>query len=315
MRWIIVVAVLVASTGCGWSSESEKWRRTAEDFKAQLAAANTSLDETRKDYKEHSEKWQIQSQKLSAAMMDASTTLDPFEIRKIYLENRDLAAVADQLEAKIASAVPADGDLTLNDAQLRFDVTGFKGRAVIRAYLDFDVAPFLESELAVTEPVLSLPFNIAAGFYDELFKADRAHASDSAGSFFPLGDDAKDENSAKRADKQFSARRSEIDTRYQDAVTSEFNAYLKRGSYGTPQGVPKPVFLARQFYTPGRHEIRIRLEPKTPDWEVRLTATEVAKGKDDKTVKFWQLNANTTPLPNNVPSMVFWIRYRPDDRK
>ena len=312
---IIVVAVLVASPGCGWSSESEKWRRTAEDYKAQLATANTTLDQTQKDFKEQTEKWQIQSQKLGAAMMDASTTLDPFEIRKVYLDNRDLTAVADQLQAKIASAVPADGDLILSDSQLRFDVTGCKGRAVIRAYLDYDLAPFLESELAVTEAVLPLPYNIATGFYDELFKADRAHESERASSFFPLDDDAKDENSAKLADTHFSVRRAEIDTRYKDAVTSEFSAFLKRGNFGTPHGVPKPVFLAREFRTPGRHEIRIRLEPKTPDWEVRLTATEVAKEKNDKIIKYWQLNANTTPLPNNIPSMVFWIRYRGDDRK
>ena len=284
MRWIVVVAVLVASPGCGWSSETEKWRRTAEDYKTQLETANTTLDQTRKDFKEQSEKWQIQSQKLGAAMIDASTTLDPFEIRKIYQDNRDLTAVADQLEAKIASAVPEDGALVLTDAQLRFDVTGYKGRSVIRAYLDYDIAPFLESELAVTEPVLPLPYNIATGFYDELFKADRAHASESASSFFPLDDDAKDEITAKLADTHFSARRGEIDTRYKNAVTSEFSAYLKRGGFGTPQGLPKPVFLARQFRTPGRHEIRIRLEPKTPDWEVRLTATEVAKEKNEKTI-------------------------------
>ena len=315
MRWIIVVAALVASPGCGWSSETEKWRRTAEDFKTQLETANTTLDQTRKDLKEQSEKWQIQSQKLGAAMIDASSTLDPLEIRKIYLDNRDLTAVADQLEAKIASAVPEDGDLMLTDAQLRFDVTGYKGRSVIRAYLDYDNAPFLESELAVTEPVLPLPYNIATGFYDELFKADRVHASESASSFFPLDDDAKDEMTAKLADTHFSARRGEIDKRYKNAVTSEFNAYLKRGDFGTPQGIPKPIFLAHQFRTPGRHEIRIQLEPKTPDWEVRLTATDVAKEKDEKTIKYWQLNAKTTPLPNNIPTMVFWIRYRPEDRK
>ena len=68
----------------------------------------------------------------------------------------------------------------VSDAQLRFDVTGFKGRSVIRAYLDYDAAPFLESELAVAEPVLPLPYDIATGFYDELFKADRAHSSESA---------------------------------------------------------------------------------------------------------------------------------------
>lgn len=203
----------------------------------------------------------------------------------------------------------------LADAQLRFDVTGYKGRSVIRAYLDYDNAPFLESELAVTEPVLPLPYNIATGFYDELFKADRAHASESASSFFPLDDDAKGEITAKLADTHFSARRGEIDTRYKNAVTSEFSAYLKRGSSGTPQGLPKPVFLAHQFCTPGRHEIRIQLEPKTPDWEVRLTATDVTKEKNEKIIKYWQLNANTTPLPNNIPNMVFWIRYRPDDRK
>ncbi len=88
MRWIVIVAVLVALPGCGWSSESEKWRRSAEDFKTQLATANTTLDQTQKDFKEQSEKWQLQSQKLNAAMLAASTTLDPFEIRKIYLDNR-----------------------------------------------------------------------------------------------------------------------------------------------------------------------------------------------------------------------------------
>ena len=311
MRWIVVVAALVASPGCGWSSETEKWRRTAEDYRTQLETANTTLDQTRKDFKEQSEKWQ----KLGAAMIDASSTLDPLEIRKIYVDNRDLSAVADQLEAKIASAVPEDGALMLTDAQLRFDVTGYKGRSVIRAYLDYESAPFLESELAVTEPVLPLPYNIATGFYDELFKADRVRASESASPLFPLDDDAKDEMTAKLADTHFSARRGEIDTRYKNAVTSEFSAYLKRGDFGTPRGVPKPIFLARQFRTPGRHEIRIQLEPKTPDWEVRLTATEVAKEKNDKTIKYWQLNANTTPLPNNIPTMVFWIRYRPEDRK
>jgi hypothetical protein len=311
MRWIVVVAALVASPGCGWSSETEKWRRTTEDYKTQLETANTALDQTRKDFKEQSEKWQ----KLGAAMIDASSTLDPLEIRKIYVDNRDLAAVADQLEAKIASAVPEDGALMLTDAQLRFDVTGYKGRSVIRAYLDYESAPFLESELAVTEPVLPLPYNIATEFYDELFKADRVRASESASPFFPLDDDAKDGMTAKLADTHFSARRGEIDTRYKNAVTSEFSAYLKRGDFGTPRGVPKPIFLARQFRTPGRHEIRIQLEPKTPDWEVRLTATEVAKEKNDKAIKYWQLNANTTPIPNNIPTMVFWIRYRPEDRK
>ena len=315
MRWIVVVAVLVASPGCGWSSESEKWRRTAEDYKTQLATANTTLDQTRKDFKEQSEKWQSQSQKLGAAMIDASAKLDPFEIRKIYLDNRDLTAVADQLEAKIASAVPEDGALVLTDAQLRFDVTGYKGRSVIRAYLDYDLLHSWSPSWRRHEPVLPLPYNIATAFYDELFKADRAHASESASSFFPLDDDAKDEITAKLADTHFAARRGEIDTRYKNAVTSEFSAYLKRGSFGTPRGVPKPIFLARQFRTPGRHEIRIQIEPKTPDWEVRLTATEVAKEKNDKTIRYWQLNANTTPDPNNIPRMVFWIRYRPEDRK
>jgi hypothetical protein len=311
MRWIVVVAALVATPGCGWSSETEKWRRSAEDYKTQLATANTTLDQTRKDL----EKWQIQSQKLGAAMINASTKLDPFEIRRIYLDHRDLTAVADQLEAKIASAVPEDGALILTDAQLRFDVTGYKGRSIIRAYLDYDNAPFLESELAVPEPVLPFQYNIATGFYDELVKADRAHASEGASSFFPLDDDARGEITAKLADTHFSARRGEIDTRYKNTVTSEFSAYLKRGGLGTPQGLPKPVFLAHQFCTPGRHEIRIRLEPKTPDWEIRLTATDVAREKDEKIIKYWQLNANTTPLPNNIPNMVFWIRYRPDDRK
>ena len=174
MRWIVVVAALVASSGCGWNSDTEKWRRTAEDYKTQLTTANTTLDQTRKDFKEQSEKWQLQSQKLGAAMIDASTTLDPFEIRRIYLDNPDLTAVADQLEAKIASAVPEDGALILTDAQLRFDVTGYRGRSVIRAYLDYDDAPFLEAELAVPEPVLPMRYDIATEFYDELFKADRA---------------------------------------------------------------------------------------------------------------------------------------------
>jgi hypothetical protein len=80
-------------------------------------------------------------------------------IRKIYRDNRDLTAVADQLEARIASAVPENDDLMLTDAQLRFDVTGFKGWSVIRAHLDHESAPFLLSELAVTEPVLPLPYN------------------------------------------------------------------------------------------------------------------------------------------------------------
>jgi hypothetical protein len=203
----------------------------------------------------------------------------------------------------------------LTDAQLRFDVTGYKGRSVIRAYLDYDLAPFLNSELAANEPVLPLPYNIAAAFYDELFKADRARASESVSSFFGVDDNAKDELTAKLADAQFSARRGEIDSRYKNAVTSEFSACLKRGEFGTPQGVPHPIFLARQFRTPGRHEIRIQMEPKTPDWEVRLTATEVAKEKNDKTIRYWQLNAKTTPDPNNIPRMVFWIRYRSDERK
>jgi hypothetical protein len=317
MRWIVVVAVLVASPGCGWKAESEKWRRTAGDYQTQLATANTTLDQTRNDFKAQSEKWQIQSQKLSDAMIDASTKLDPLEIRKIYLNNRDLAAVVHQLEAQIASAVPEDGVLMVADAQLRFDVTDYKGRSVIRAYLDYDNDPFLESELAATEPVLPLPYNFATAFYDELFKANRAHAS--AKSFFVLDDDAKDEIkdeiAAKLADTQFRARRGEIDARYKNAVNSEFSGYLKRGNFDTPQGVPKPIFLARQFRTPGRHEIRIQMEPKTPVWEVRLTATEVAKGKDEKTIKYWQLNASTTPDLKNIPKMTFWIRYRPDDQK
>jgi hypothetical protein len=315
MRWIIVVAALVASPGCGWSSETEKWRRTAEDFKTQLETANTTLDQTQKDLKEQSEKWQIQSKKLGAAMIDASSTLDPLEIRKIYLDNRDLTAVADQLEAEIASAKPKDGALMLTDAQLRFDVTGFKGRSVIRAYLDYESAPFLMSELAAPEPALPLPYNIATGFYDELLKADRVQAGESASSFFPENDAAKDEMTEKLAGTHFLARRGEIDTRYKDAVTSEFSAFLKRGDFGTPQGVPKPIFLTRQLCTPGRHEVRIQLEPKSPDWEVRLTATEVAKEKGEKLIKYWQFNANTTPGPNIIPAMVFWIRYRPEERK
>src|SRR4029077_17972938 len=145
---------------------------------------------------------------------------------------------------------------------------------------------------------------------DELFKTSRAQSN--AKSFFGIEDPEKDEMAAKLADTQFSARRGEIDTRYQNAVNSEFSGYLKRGNFDTPQGVPKPVFLARQFRTPGRHEIRIQIEPKTPVWEVRLTATELAKEKNDKTIKSWQLNASTTPDPTSIPRMVFWMWYRPD---
>ena len=236
MRWIIVVAALVASPGCGWSSETEKWRRTAEDYKTQLETANTTLDKP-EDFKEQSEKWQIQSKKLGAAMIDASSTLDPLEIRKIYLDNRDLTAVADQLEARIASAEPEDGDLMLTDAQLRFDVTGFKGRSVIRAYLDYESAPFLECELAVTEPVLPLPYNIATGFYDELFKADRVQASESENSFFPLNDDVKDEMTAKLADTHFSGAGARLIsvTRIQSlpnlTLTSSEETSVRRGEY------------------------------------------------------------------------------------
>ncbi len=312
MRWIVVVAVLVASSGCGWSSEAEKWRRTAEDYKTQLATANTNLDQTRKDSKEQSEKWQS---KLGAAMIDASAKLDPLEVRQIYLANRDLTTVADQLEAKIASIKPEDGALVLTDAQLRFDVTGYKGRSVIRAYLDYDLAPFFVSELAADKPVLAVPYNIATAFYDELLKSDRAHASESASSLFAIGDDAKDENTAKLADTHFAARRGEIDTRYKNAVTSAFSAFVQRGGLSTTRGVPNPVFLARQFHTPGRHEVRVQIEPKSPDWEVQLTATEVTKEKSDKTIWSWQLNASTTPDPKNIPRMVFWIRYGPDDKK
>ena len=315
MRWIVVIAIVVASPGCGWNSESEKWRRAAEDYKTQLETANTTLDQTRKDFEEQSEKWQSQTQKLGVAMVDASAKLDPLEIGQIYLSNRDLGAVADQLEAKIASATPADGTLVLTDAQLRFDVTGYKGRSVIRAYLDYDLPPFLNTELAANEPVLPVAYNIATALYDELFKADRAQASENASTFFPLDGTSKDEITAKLADTHFSARRGEIDSRYKDAVTSEFSAWLKRGDFGTPQRVPNPIFLARQFRTPGRHEIRIQIEPKSPDWEVRLTATEVAKEKNDKTITYWQLNAKTTPDLNNIPKMAFWIRYRADDRK
>jgi hypothetical protein len=315
MRWIVVVAALVALPGCGWSSETEKWRRTAEDFKAQLETASTSLEQTKKDLKEQSEKWQTQSQRLNAAMLQASTTLDPFEIRSVYLNNRDLGAVADGLEAQIASAVPKDGAPMLTDAQLRIDVTGFKGRSVLRAFLDYDSAPFLESELAVAEPALPLKYNIATGFYDEIAKANSAQATENASFFFQVDEDSKREINSKLAATHFSARRAEIDTRYKDAVTSEFSALVKRGGFGTPPGLPKPVFLGRQFSTPGRHEIRIQVEPKSPDWEVRLTATDVAKEKEEKIIKYWQLNASTTPLPNSIPNMVFFIRYRPEDRK
>jgi hypothetical protein len=315
MRWTVVVVLLVALPGCGWKEESEKWRRTAENFKTQLAAASATLDQTQKDLKEQSEKWKTQSQKLGDAMIDASAKLDPLEIRKIYLDNRDLGAVAHQLEARLASAVPEKGDVVIANVQLRFDVTGHKGRSVIRAYLDYDMAPFLESELAATEPVLPVSYDIATRFYDEILKANRGHARESESSFFPADDEARDVITAKLADTQFSARRVEIDARYKHAVTSEFGAYLKRGNFAAPQGAVKPVFLARQFRTPGRHEVRIQVEPKTPVWEVRLTVTEVAKGTDDKIVKYWELNPNTTPDLKNIPRMVFWIRYRPDDQK
>ena len=248
-------------------------------------------------------------------MIDASATLDPLEIRKIYLDNRDLTAVTDQLEARIAAAEPEDGDLMLTDAQLRFDVTGFKGRAVIRAYLDYESAPFLESELAVPEPVLPLPYNIATGFYDELFKADRVHASESANSFFASDDDAKDEMTAKLAGTHFSGAgaRSIRVTKMQSlpnlSLTSSEETLVRRGEY-------RSRFSCRASSAPrAGTKSAFRLEPKTADWEVRLTATEVAKEKNDKTIKYWQLNANTTPLPNNIPAMVFWIRYRPEDRK
>jgi hypothetical protein len=313
MRWIIViVAVLVTAPGCGWKEESEKWRRTAEDYKAQLATANSTLDQTRT---EHIEKLRAQSQKLSDAMLEASTKLDPLAIRKIYLNNRDLSDVARQLEAENAAAVPKDGDLSLSDAQLRFAVTDFKGRSVVRAYLDYESDPFLQCELTTTEPVLRVPYNIATEFYDELFKGSRAHAS--AKSFFTLDehatDEIKDEIAEKLADAQFRARRGEIDARYKDAVTSAFGVYLKQGGSATAEGLPKPVFLTHKFRTPGRHEIRIQVEPKTPVWEVRLTATEVAKGQDEKIIKNWQINASTTPDLKNIPRMVFWIRYRPGD--
>jgi hypothetical protein len=314
MRRIVVVAALVASSGCGSSSETEKWRRSAEDYRTQLEAANTALEQTRKDFKEKSGNWQVQSQKLGAAMLDATMILDPYEIRKIYQDNRDLPTVVEQLQTKIASAAPKEAEPALTDAQLRFDVTGYKGRSVIKAYLDYDSAPFLKSELAATEPVLRLPYNVANQFYDELLKADRAQTSESAGSFFALGDAAKEEMTAKLADTRFAARRAEIDARYKNAVTAEFSAYLERGNSDKPQQVPKPVFVPSQFSTPGRHEIRIELEPKTLDWEVRLTATEVAKEKKDKTIMYWQLNASTTPLTTNIPRLVFWTRSRPADR-
>ena len=128
-------------------------------------------------------------------------------------------------------------------------------------------------------------------------------------------DEMKDEIATKLADAEFSARRGEINARYKNAVNSEFTGYLKRGSFDTPEGLPKPVFLAHQFRTPGRHEIRVRVEPKTTVWEVRLTATEMANGKNEQTIKYWQLNPSTTSDPTNIPRMVFWIRYRPDDHK
>jgi hypothetical protein len=315
MRSIVVALVLVGAAGCGWQSETEKWRRSAEDYKTQLETANAALDQARTDFKEQSTKSEHQLQKLSNAMVSASSRLDPVAIMKIYQDHRDLTDVVRQLDAEIAAAVPKDGEVMLADAQLRFDATNSKGRSVIRLYLDYNTDPFFQSELAETEhPALAVPYNIAAGFYDELFKASRAGAS--AKSFFALDDrskdEVKDEIAAKLADTQFSARRDEIDTRYKDAVNSEFSGYLKRD---TPRSVPKSTFLGRQFRTPGRHEIRVELEPKTPVWDVLLTATKVANGKDQQTIKYWQLNASTTPDLKNIPRMVFWVRYRPDDQK
>src|SRR5262249_44155125 len=160
---------------------------------------------------------------------------------------------------------------------------GYKGRSVIRAYLDYVPAPFLMSDLRANEPVLPLSYNIATAFYDEI-KADRARTSESASSLFPLNDEAKDEKIAKLADANFAARRGEIDARYKDAVTSEFSAYIQRGGSAITRGLPNPVYLAREFRTPGRHEVRIQVEPKSLDWEVRLTATEVAQEKSEKTI-------------------------------
>jgi hypothetical protein len=299
---VVLITVFLALPGCGWKEEAENWRRTAEDYKEQLETANKALDQTRKDLEEQSEQWRARSTELGKAMVGASTTLDPLAIKTIYQDNRDLTAIIQKLNAEIASPLPQAGVLLLADAQLRLDVVDFKGRSVLRAFLDEDTDPFLKYELAATEPALPVPDKIAKEFYDEIFRTFKA------GTFM-------DNFATQEAEHSFAARRGEIDGRYVYAVRKAFSDYLKGGRFETPQGVPRPIFLARQFRTPGRHEIRIQIEPKTPVWQVRIIATEVSRDKAERVVKDWQLNPLTTPDPKVIPRMVFWIRHRPDDQK
>ncbi len=299
---LVLIAIVLALPGCGWKEEAENWHRTAEGYKEQLETANKDLDQTRKDLEEQSEQWQARSTELGKAMVDASTTLDPLAIKTIYQHNRDLTAIIQKLNAEIATPVPQAGVLLLADAQLRLDVVDFKGRSVIRAFLDEDNNPFLEYELAASEPALPVPDKIANEFYDEISRTVKA------GDFMDLF-------ATQEAEHSFAARRGEIDSRYKDAVKKAFSNYLKSGKFETPQGAPRPIFLARQFRTPGRHEIRIQVEPKTPVWQVRIIATEVPRDKAEKVIRDWQLNPRTTPDPKIIPRMVFWIRHRPDDQK
>jgi hypothetical protein len=299
---VVLITILLGLPGCGWKGEAENWRRTAEDYKGQLETANQALDQTRKDLKEQSEQWQARSTELGKAMVNASATLDPLAIKSIYQDNRDLTAIIQKLNAESASALPQAGVLLLADAQLRLDVVDFKGRSVIRAFLDEDTHPFLNYEVAATEPALPVPDQIANEFYDDIFSASKARNDIEL-------------YATKDAEHSFAARRGEIDSRYKDAVKEAFSNYLKRGEFETPQGVPGPVFLAHQFRTPGYHEIRIQIEPKTPVWQVRIMVTEVSRDKSEKVIKDWQLNPRTTPNPRIIPRMMFWIRHRPDDQK
>jgi hypothetical protein len=298
----VLIATFLALPGCGWKGEAENWRRTAEDYKEQLETANKALGQTRKDLEEQSEQWQARSTELGKAMVDASTMLDPSAIKTIYEDNRDLTAIIQKLNAQIATPLPQAGVLLLADAQLRLDVVDIKGRSVLRAFLDEETDPFLKHEFAATEPALPVPDKIADEFYDEILRTSKA------GTFMDLV-------ATQEAERSFVARRGEIDRRYKSAVRTAFSNYLKDGQFETPQGVPGPVFLARQFRTPGRHEIRIQIEPKTPIWQVRIIVTDVSRDKAEKVVKEWQLNPRTTPDPRIIPRMVFWIRHRPDDQK
>jgi len=224
MRHFVIGGILLTLAGCGFkdevaklTKESENWRQLAEGYKTQLADAQTN-------FKEQSEKWQEQSKNLSAAMVDASTKLDPLAIKTIYQDNRELTKIVEELRAKVASAVPQGGTLMLADAQLRFDVSGYKGRSVIRAYLDDDQDPFLDTDLSATEPVLPLPYNLASGFFDEIFKDFRSKIPGGF-PFAGFNDQMKDQLAAKQAEPSFAARRAEIDARYKNAVTASFSDY------------------------------------------------------------------------------------------